>query len=144
MEVTRDGIVFKWEEIHDALPEGLQNGWRIRQILGDDARRTFDIGVDRISIQTTKDDIVIYVMPYGFAKPSSETPLSAAVSLCEEVIKKAKNAGVFNEFIVAMQVLDELDSYIRRRVSEEVNHALAEMRTRLQQLEAMVKQNQKK
>jgi len=48
MEVTRDGIIFKWEEIRDVLPSGLQDSWRIRQILGNDARRTFDVGVDRI------------------------------------------------------------------------------------------------
>jgi hypothetical protein len=141
MEVTRDGIIFKWEEIRDVLPSDLQDGWRIRQILGNDARRTFDVGVDRIEIQTTRDDIAVYVMPYGFSRPSSDTPLSAAVALCEEVIRRAKEAGVFDEFILAMQVLNEIDAYIRKRVREEIDRALADFKFKL---ETLLKQNEKR
>jgi len=144
MEVTRDGIRFKWEEIRDSLSSVLQDGWRIRQILGDDARRTFTVEADKIWIETTKDDIVVYVMPYDFDLKSTGMSLSAAVALCEDVIKRAKDAGVFNEFVVAMKILDEIDSYICRRVREEVNHALADTKFRVQQLETIAKQNQKK
>ena len=141
MEVTRDGIKFKWEEIRHVLPSDLQDGWRIRQLLGSDARRTFDVGVDRIEIQTTQDDIVVYVVPYGFSRPSSETPLSATVALCEEVIGRAKEAGAFDEFILAMRVLNEIDDYICKRVREEINRALVGIQFKL---ETLLKQNEKR
>lgn len=80
-------------------------------------------------------------MPYGFSRPSSNTPLSATVALCEDVIRQAKETGVFDEFILAMQVLNEIDAYIRRRVREEIDRALADIKFKL---ETLLKQNEKR
>ena len=48
---------------------------------------------------------------------------------------------MFDEFILAMQVLNEIDAYIRRRVREEIDRALADIKFKL---ETLLKQNEKR
>jgi hypothetical protein len=136
MEILRDGIKFRLSEVKLLLPFGIQDEWRIREVLVD--RREFVVGTDRILIEASDRDIFVIVKPYDFEGKWLTHKPSELIAACEQVLQRAKDEGVFDNFAAAITIVQELEPYLRRLISQSIadlTSAFQKLQTKVAELE---------
>jgi hypothetical protein len=132
MEILRDGIKFRWSEVKLLLPFGIQDEWRVREVLVD--HREFVVGTDRILIEASDKDIFVIVKPYDFEGKWLTHKPSELIAACEQVLMRAKDEGVFDNFAAAVTIAQELERYLCHLISQ----SIADFVSAFQKLQAKV------
>jgi hypothetical protein len=142
MEILRDGIKFRLSEAKLLLPSELHDEWEVRKVLVD--RREFVSGSDRILIEASDTDVYVVVKPYDFEGKWLTHKPSELIAMCENVLQRAKDEGVFANFAAAIAIARELEPYLQKLVSQttaDLSSVVQKLQIKVAELERNQKQS---
>lgn len=142
MEILRDGIKFRLSEVKLLLPSELHDEWEVRKVLVD--RREFVSGSDRILIEASDTDVYVVVKPYDFEGKWLTHKPSELIAMCENVLQRAKDEGMFANFAAAIAIARELEPYLQKLVSQttaDLSSAVQKLQIKVAELERNQKQS---
>jgi hypothetical protein len=142
MEILRDGIKFRLSEVKLLLPSELHDESEVRRVIVD--RREFVSGSDKILIEASDTDACVVVKPYDFEGKWLTHKPSELIAMCENVLQRATDEGVFANFAAAIAIARELEPYLQKLVSQttaDLSSAVQKLQIKVAELERNQKQS---